>query len=610
MDSRVPKKQTTAGKKARAAARAGEKYTTALRGQLPSGTGPAAMSPATDPARRPGLEHRALMDEGPGWRPFRGTGLFRRIGGQQAVDRLVDRLYEGISGDAQLRPLFPRDLAGSRSRQKLFFAEWLGGPGRYSEQAHAGLRHTHDGLPITAALADRWLGHLRRALEATVTAGDDRAAIATVARSLATALVSGQVAPAQPTGRRRRPGSSPGNTSPGNTSPGDSATGNSAPQPVAWCGIAARNVARARDLAHRGDLAGLGAALAQAPDLLLPSYAAAIMQAAALAGRFEIVAMLLERGVGADHPFFLPVNVTGMAFERVVFVTPLCAARMKRRRAAESLLMAAGAREDVFTAAFLGDRDSLARMLAADPGLAQAADPAVDVLAITPVDHAVAGGQPDALRLLLGHAVLDHALPEHAGDPPAGYARALRGAAARGSAEMAELLLAHGADATRIGVGRWVLDPVLAPLLASHGAAIDSSGAWIGASCTGNQGRTDDPDYVRALLRHGARVTDRRGTSSGEQGNPDSAPGSAPGSARGSAPDRPRDNAAGVRALDATALHYAARAGFLRTIEVLLEHGADPGARDSRGRTPLDWLEEAAPSVSRAAVTELLAPRP
>jgi len=75
---------------------------------------------------------------------------------------------------------------------------------------------------------------------------------------------------------------------------------------------------------------------------------------------------------------------------------------------------------------------------------------------------------------------------------------------------MVELLLAHGADATRTGVGRWVLHPELAPLLASRGASIDSSGSWIGASCTGNQGRQDDPEYVRALLRHGARANDRR----------------------------------------------------------------------------------------------------
>ena len=547
----MPKKQTTAGKKARAAARQGAKYTAALRGQF----APGAVA-ATDFAHPAGLAHRSLLDHPPGFRPFRGTGLFERIGGQPTIGRLVDLLYEGIGNDDQLRPLFPRDLAGGRSMQKLFFAEWLGGPGRYSEQAYAGLGHSHDGLPITPALADRWLGHFGRALAATVAAGGDRSAILAQVRSLAMALVSGQVAPARPPGRGNRPGEKDG------------------PRPVAWCGIGARSVTRARDLAHRGDAAGLGAALAEAPDLLLPSYSAAIMQAAAQAGRAEAVRLLLDRGAGADHPWYLPVKVTGAAFERVVFVTPLCAARMKRRPAVEALLSAAGAHEDVFTAAFLGDLPSLTQMLAADPGLAQAADPALDALRITPVEHAVAGGQAAALRLIL----------DHVADPLPGYARALRGAAAQGSLAMTELLLARGADATRIGTGRWVLHPELAPLLASRGAAIDSSGSWIGASCTGNQGRKDDPEFVRALLHYGASANDRRA------GDP--------------------EGASGVRALNATALHYAARAGFLRTIEVLLEHGADPQARDSQGRTPLDWLEQAAPSVPRAAVRNLIAPGP
>jgi truncated hemoglobin YjbI/ankyrin repeat protein len=564
-DAAMPKKQTTAGKKARAAARAGEKYTVALRRQVPPGTGSAVVPyvSGTDSAH-PAIQHRRLLDHPPGFRPFRGTDLFERIGGQPAVDRLVDLLYEGIGDDDQLRPLFPRDIAHSRSMSKLFFAEWLGGPGCYSEQAHAGLRHRHDGLAITPALADRWLGHFHRAMVATVAASSDRSAIFAQVRSLAMALVSGQVAPARPPGRGNRPGRK-------NVRGGEPTSG---PRPVAWCGVAARSVARARDLAHRGDAAGLDAALVEAPDLLLPSYAAAIMQAAALAGRAEVVRLLLDRGAGADHPFYLPVGVTGAAFERVVFVTPLCAARLKRRSAVEALLLAAGAHEDVFTSAFLGDLGSLERMLTADPSLARAADPAVDVLDITPVEHAVAGGQAATLRLIL----------DHIADPRAGYVRALRGAVARGSLVMTELLLAHGADATRIGVGRWVLHPELAPLLASHGAAIDSSGSWIGASCTGNQNRKDDPEYVRALLHHGASANDRRA------GDP--------------------EGATGVRALNATALHYAARAGFLRTIEVLLDHGADPDVRDSHGRTPLDWLEQAAPSVSRAAVRNLIAPGP
>jgi truncated hemoglobin YjbI len=362
------------------------------------------------------LGHRGFMNYAPGFRPFRDTDLFERIGGQPTVDRLVDLLYEGIDDDDQLRPLFGRDVTGPKPRQKMFFAEWLGGPRRYSEVAWTDLKHSHDGKPITHALAGRWLGHFKRALEATIAADSDRRTIFEQVRTLAMALVN------QPE-----------------------------PRVVAWYGVGARAVTRATDLIFRW------------------------------------------RSPGRRY---LPVGITGQAFERVIYVTPLCAARFKRRASVESLLLAAGASEDVFTAAFLGDLASLARMLAADPGLAEATDPAVDVLDITPVEHAVAGGQAGALQLIL----------EHIAHPLFDGVRALRGAAAQGSLAMAELLLAHGADAKRIGVGRWVLHPELAPLLASRGAAIDSSSSWIGAACTGTRAaRTIRTTFARCCATAQAR---------------------------------------------------------------------------------------------------------
>lgn len=518
--------------------------------------GPELDVPATTAPYPTSLEHRSLLEHPPGFRPFRGSDLFDRIGGQATVDELVDRLYDGLENDEQLRPLFPRDLAYGRSMQKLFFGEWLGGARRYSEEAHDGLGHRHADVPITWAFAGRWLGHFRGALEATVTSESDRGAIFAQLSSLALVLVNGQVAPAGPTDRGDRPAGTRGSSS--------------RRHEVATCGVGARIVKRSTDLARHGDVDGVDAVLVEAPDLLRPTYSASIMQSAALAGRSQVVEMLLDRGVSADQPFCLPVGVVGLALEQVVYVTPLCAARMKRRPAVESLLVAAGAHEDVFTSALLGDVAALSRMLAADPTLAQATDPAVDVLDITPVEHAVAGGQLETPRLLL----------DHLRSPLPGGVRALRGAAAQGSVAMVELLLGHGAEPTSIGVGRWVLHPGLAPLLASRGASIDSTGSWIGASCTGNQGRKDDPDYVRALLRHGARADDRR------SGDPSST--------------------SGVDALNATALHYAAKAGFLKTIEALLDHGADPDARDSHGRTPLGWLDQAAPSIPQAAVRALL----
>jgi ankyrin repeat protein len=289
-----------------------------------------------------------------------------------------------------------------------------------------------------------------------------------------------------------------------------------------------------------------------------------LLQNATLAGRVRVVEWLIEHGVDVDRPAPLHASLIGASFELVFFLTPLCAARMTRYSTISTYLLRRGARDDIFTAAFLGDLPLLRQLLAERPSLAQVSDPATDVLTITPIHHAVGGDQLPTLRVLL----------DHTKEPVRTGARALRAAAARGNRAMVELLLEGGADAHAVGAGRWVLDPEIAPRLAASGASAgvgisgEESGDWVRISCTGNQRRKDDPTYVTALLRYGASVDQRYN--------------------------------------GATPLHYVVKAGFVHTIQVLLEQGADRDALDDRGRTPLDWLGQAAKSVDRAAVREVL----
>ena len=480
------------------------------------------------------MEHRRFLAQVQAHHPsvFVGGDFFARIGGRAAVAVLIDGLYDRIEADVALRPLFGRELTAERQAQKQFFTDWLGGEGGYRSQLP--LKHRHELLPITRALAGKWLAHFHASLASAVSDSAARGAIYPHVRGLAMALVNEGEAPSAL--RARAHGT---------------------------C-LRYKPAVESLDLARRGEAAALAALLKQAPEVLASvPHAASLLHLAASAGRVPVVELLLGSGVDPDKP--API-------EPLIFVTPLCAARVKRRKEVEALLLRRGAQEDIFTQAFLGDCERLQEELRREPAAAQAIDPAVDALTITPVHHAVAGGHAEALRVLLSHAVQNR-------QPLLALSDALGRAAAQENTAVVAMLLAHGARATAIGAGRWVLHPELAPMLARAGAGVDRSGSWIGLCCTGNQGRKDDPEYVAALLRHGAQVEDRRLTGQGTDGG------------------------------RATALHYAAKAGFVKTIAVLLQHGAEPTAADDNGCTPLDWLARAPKSVDRSAVRRLLEPR-
>ena len=104
--------------------------------------------------------------------------LYDHVGGMPFYERLVDRFYDGVERDALLLPLYPDqfDLAGARRRLTLFLVQYWGGPTTYlAERGHPRLRARHFPFRIGTAERDRWLLHMRAAIDASDAAEADKA---------------------------------------------------------------------------------------------------------------------------------------------------------------------------------------------------------------------------------------------------------------------------------------------------------------------------------------------------------------------------------------------------------------------------------------------------
>lgn len=98
---------------------------------------------------------------GPGTR----KRLFEDLGGRENIDKVVDRFYDLIDQDPELRPIFPKSMEQGRARQKLFLEEWLGGEPRYTTDIGPWqLRRRHAPFRVTETGAIRWVGHMELAL--------------------------------------------------------------------------------------------------------------------------------------------------------------------------------------------------------------------------------------------------------------------------------------------------------------------------------------------------------------------------------------------------------------------------------------------------------------
>ena len=305
--------------------------------------------------------------------------------------------------------------------------------------------------------------------------------------------------------------------------------------------------------AGRGDLETVRELVDDKPDWIhtVGSHGRTMLWEAAYRGRLEIVQFLLERGADINLPGCYHI-------QHRVEITPYCVARYEGRDLVADYLLQHGATIDIHTAAYLGDYDTVRLHLDEDPGLVNrgylqavmlpSGGPTTfehrEAAWATPLCYAIRSKNPAIVELLIlrGAAIKPYS------------ERFLDYAASDERLEIAKLLLENGAD------------PSKAPRILDDGSEISTlfkrygippkdinamgTGGWppLVYACRGDN--REHPDEVQRLLDLGADIDVR--------------------------------NYKGK-----TALHYAAKAGFLKVINLLIEKGATVDAIDQDGETPL-----------------------
>ncbi len=96
-----------------------------------------------------------------------GGNFWEQVGGRPTFERLVRKFYDGVQTDDVLWPMYPHaDLEGAIQRLTGFLEQYWGGPGTYSEQrGHPRLRMRHMPFTVNPDARDRWLTHMRAAVD-------------------------------------------------------------------------------------------------------------------------------------------------------------------------------------------------------------------------------------------------------------------------------------------------------------------------------------------------------------------------------------------------------------------------------------------------------------
>lgn len=95
-----------------------------------------------------------------------GGSFWAEVGGRATFEKLVRDFYVGVADDPVLRPMYPEeDLEGAIQRLTGFLEQYWGGPTTYSEErGHPRLRLRHQPFKVNPDARDRWLLHMRTAV--------------------------------------------------------------------------------------------------------------------------------------------------------------------------------------------------------------------------------------------------------------------------------------------------------------------------------------------------------------------------------------------------------------------------------------------------------------
>jgi hemoglobin len=93
--------------------------------------------------------------------------FYEEVGGHETFVRLVGAFYRGVAEDPVLRPMYPEeDLGPAKERLRGFLEQYWGGPTTYSqERGHPRLRMRHLPFHVNPDARDRWLTHMRTAVD-------------------------------------------------------------------------------------------------------------------------------------------------------------------------------------------------------------------------------------------------------------------------------------------------------------------------------------------------------------------------------------------------------------------------------------------------------------